>query len=53
LEWDAIGLPENFLPLLAPARQAFVHLKEHIVDHGGSSLEELIVPLVQIERRIR
>lgn len=51
LEWDPVGLPEDYLALLAPARQAFVQEKQHIVSHGGISVEELIVPLVQIERR--
>ncbi|MFP4087813.1 MAG: BREX-3 system phosphatase PglZ, partial [Desulfobacteraceae bacterium] len=49
LEWPPIGLPEDYLPLLAPARSAFVRETEHIVAHGGASIEELIVPLVQIE----
>lgn len=52
LEWDPVGLPENYLALLAPARQAFVRKGERIVSHGGISIEELIVPLVQIERRV-
>ena len=51
LEWPPIGLPEDYLPLLAPGRSAFVREKERLVCHGGASLEELIVPLVQIERR--
>ncbi|ABW66244.1 BREX-3 system phosphatase PglZ [Desulfosudis oleivorans] len=51
LEWPPIGLPEEYLPLLAPARSAFVRKAESLVGHGGASLEELIVPLVQIERR--
>jgi len=51
LEWDPIGLPEDCLALLAPHRQAFVRETEHTVCHGGISIEELIVPLVQIERR--
>jgi hypothetical protein len=51
LEWGPIGLPENYLALLAPARQAFVQEKQRTVSHGGISVEELIVPLVQIERR--
>jgi hypothetical protein len=51
LEWPPIGLPEGYLPLLAPARLAFVRETERLVAHGGASLEELIVPLVQIERR--
>jgi hypothetical protein len=49
-EWDPVGLPDNYLPLLAPARQAFIQEMQHTVSHGGISVEELIVPLVQIER---
>ncbi len=51
LEWGPVGLPEDYLALLAPARQAFVQEKQRTVSHGGVSVEELIVPLVQIERR--
>jgi len=51
LEWGPVGLPEDYLALLAPARKAFVQETQRTVSHGGASLEELIVPLVQIERR--
>jgi hypothetical protein len=51
LEWGSIGLPENYLSLLAPARQAFVKEGQRTVCHGGISVEEIIVPLVQIDRR--
>jgi len=50
LEWGPVGLPEDYFALLAPARQAFVQEKQSTVCHGGISLEELIVPLVMIER---
>ncbi len=50
LEWEPIGLPETYLALLAPTRQAFIREGQHIVGHGGISLEEVVVPLVQIER---
>lgn len=50
VEWGTVGLPEDYLPLLAPARQAFVGEKQRTVCHGGISIEELIVPLVQIEK---
>lgn len=50
LEWGTVGLPEDYLALLAPARQAFVQEKQRTVSHGGVSVEELIVPLIQIER---
>ncbi|MEW5978250.1 MAG: BREX-3 system phosphatase PglZ [Acidobacteriota bacterium] len=50
LEWDSIGLPEEYLALVAPAREAFVQENWRIVAHGGISVEELIVPLVQVKR---
>lgn len=49
--WPPIGLPEGYLPLFAPPRKAFVPVNETTVCHGGISVEELIVPLIQIERR--
>ena len=50
MEWPQIGLPQDCLPLLAPDRAAFIHTGEQIIAHGGISLEEVIVPYVQIER---
>ena len=50
LEWPPIGLPEDYLALIAPPRAAFVRIGETIVGHGGISVEELLVPLVQIDR---
>ena len=52
LEWERIGLPDGYLALLAPPRQAFVQENHHTVSHGGISIEELIVPFVKIERSI-
>ena len=51
LEWGTVGLPEDYLALLAAARQAFIQEKQHTVSHGGISVEEIIVPLVRIERK--
>lgn len=51
LAWEPIGLPKYYLALLAPSRQAFVQEGKSTVCHGGISIEELIVPLVQITRR--
>lgn len=51
LEWEPVGLPEDYFALLAPARQAFVQEKKRTVCHGGVSVEEIIVPLVQVERK--
>lgn len=52
IEWDSVGLPEDYVVLLAPHRQAFVQKGRRVVCHGGASIEELIVPLVEIERGI-
>ena len=48
--WLPTGLPADYLPLLAPGRSAFVAEGRRIVGHGGASLEEVVVPLVRIER---
>ena len=50
IEWPSVGLPEDCLVLLAPGRTAFVREGERIVGHGGVSLEEVVVPMVEIER---
>jgi hypothetical protein len=50
IAWPPIGLPDNCLPLIAPHRQAFIRAGERAVSHGGLSIEELIIPFVQIER---
>jgi hypothetical protein len=49
LEWPPVGLPEDYLALIAPSRGAFVRKGERLVCHGGISVEELIVPLVEID----
>ncbi len=51
LEWEPIGLPDSYLPLLAPGRRAFIPEKQRTVSHGGALIEEIIVPLVEITRR--
>ena len=50
VEWPPVGLPDDYLALIAPGRSAFVRPQEHPVSHGGITLEEVIVPLVRIER---
>ena len=52
-EWEPIGLPDNYFPLIAGDRDAFVNPSNSIVGHGGITLEEVIVPLVRFERRTR
>ena len=49
-EWDPIGLPQGYFPLIAGGRDAFVTSGTAIVGHGGGSIEEVIVPLIKFER---
>ncbi len=49
--WSGPGLPTDCHALLAPGRSAFAHKGDRIVGHGGVSLEELVVPLVEIRRK--
>ena len=52
IEWPtSMGLPSDYFALIAPDRSAFVAKGEHPVVHGGISLEELIVPFVQLGSR--
>lgn len=51
IEWTPVGLPDGYLPLLAPDRLAFALEGERVIAHGGSCIEEVIVPLVRIEAR--
>ena len=51
IEWPPIGLPDAYFALIAPGRRSFVRESEHPVAHGGVTLEEVVVPLVQIERK--
>jgi hypothetical protein len=52
-EWQPVGLPPGYFPLVAGCRDAFVNPGYSIVGHGGVAIEEVIVPLVKFERRIR
>ena len=52
-EWQPVGLPADYFPLVASGHDAFVSPGEAIVGHGGVAIEEVIVPLVKFERKIR
>jgi hypothetical protein len=51
VEWPAIGLPDTYLPLLAPVRASFVTPGEERIVHGGIAIEELIVPLIYVTQK--
>ena len=52
-EWQPVGLPVGYFPLVAGGRDAFINPGNSVVGHGGSSIEEVIVPLIKFERKIR
>ncbi len=52
-EWQPVGLPTDYFPLVTGGHDAFVNLGDVIVGHGGIAIEEVIVPLVKFERRTR
>jgi len=49
--WPPIGLPDEYLPLIAPARRAFINRNKRTVAHGGVCMEEVIVPFVRLARK--
>ncbi|MDR5897676.1 BREX-3 system phosphatase PglZ [Halomonas vilamensis] len=50
-EWQPIGLPEAYFPLVSGGHDAFVKPGDVIVGHGGAAIEEVIVPLIKLEKR--
>ena len=50
LEWPSIGLPNDYLAVIAPPLRAFIGEGKRTVAHGGICIEEVIVPFVTIAR---
>jgi hypothetical protein len=48
--WPNIGLPPGRHVLLPDALYAFIPKGRHVVAHGGTALEEVIVPFIRISR---
>ena len=46
-------LPPNFLPLIHSGRGAFVTNGQTIVTHGGTSLDELVIPFVELSHTLK
>ncbi len=51
IAWPGPGLPAGWNALLAPGRSAFAPAGDRVVGHGGASLEEVVVPLIEIRRQ--
>jgi len=52
-DWQPVGLPGEYFPLIAGGQNAFATPGKSIVGHGGAAIEEVIVPLVKFERNTR
>ena len=50
VSWPQSGRPTDVWPLVMTGRSAFVAQGEHIVGHGGITIEEVIVPYIRILR---
>lgn len=46
-------LPPNYLPLIHSGRGAFVTNGQTIVTHGGTSLDELVIPFVELSHTLK
>ncbi|MEJ9222238.1 BREX-3 system phosphatase PglZ, partial [Paenibacillus glucanolyticus] len=51
-QWSGTGLPDDYHVLIAQSGEAFVREGEIVVSHGGTSIEEVIVPFVHIQKKI-
>ena len=52
LEWPSIGLPDDYLALIAPPLRAFIGEGKRTVAHGGICIEEAIVPFVTVAKSV-
>jgi hypothetical protein len=46
--WKPIGLPKNYLPLIAKGNDAFLPESNSAISHGSISMQETIVPFIKI-----
>lgn len=50
IEWDPNGLPKKYFPLFALDNFSFEKSGKKSVSHGGTSIDEVIVPFISITR---
>ena len=50
IEWNSSTLPSDYLPLLSSFGSAFISQGEKELTHGGISIEEVIVPFIEVKR---
>ena len=44
-------LPQNLVAVLPAGRQAFTEHGEIVVTHGGITIDEMVVPLIELSKR--
>lgn len=49
--WNSSTLPMGYLPLIARGNGAFVPKEDIIMTHGGTHIEEVLVPFVQVIKK--
>jgi hypothetical protein len=50
--WERDGLlPQNLITLMPTNRQVFTEYGEIVVTHGGITIDEIVVPLIEITRK--
>jgi hypothetical protein len=50
--WEDDGLlPRNLVALLPSGRQAFTEHEAIVITHGGITIDEIVVPLVEIKKK--
>ena len=49
--WKPVGLPRDYLPLIAKENNAFLPNNKQAISHGGISMQETIVPFIKIARK--
>lgn len=52
IEWNSSTLPSDYLPLLSSFGSAFIPQGEKEITHGGISIEEVIVPFIEVKRNV-
>lgn len=50
IKWTQTGLPPDCYPLVLGDRSAFIQKGKSIVAHGGTSIEEVLVPFIRVIR---
>ena len=52
IQWNSSTLPSDYLPLLSSFGSAFITKGEREITHGGVSIEEVVVPFIEVKRNV-